>query len=203
MSEKTTGIYKIFSYSLLYNLTQKIMSGESTRIALVKNVIPKHSKVLDIGCGTAKIIESLPQVDYYGYDISKKHIDYAKKKYSSKKNNFYCKEFNAGEISKLPKFDFVLLFGIIHHVGDDQLRKIFFVLKKTLKKSGKILTLDPVYIKKQNFIAKFLNKTDVGNHVRFKNEYLKILRKDFKKIKSKIKKQTFVPYTWFSTQCQK
>ena len=91
MSQNTSGVHKIFSYPLFYSLTQKIMSGVSTRDALVRNVINKNSKILDIGCGTAKIIESLPVVDYYGYDISKKYISYAKKNTIQNKTNFFVK----------------------------------------------------------------------------------------------------------------
>ena len=135
MSQNTSGFYKIFSYPIFYSLTQKIMSGVSTRASLVKSVINRNAKVLDIGCGTAKIIESLPPlVNYYGYDISKKYINYAKKKYKSKTNNFYCKKFNIKEINKLPKFDFILLFGIMHHLDDEELYTIFPILKKHFNK---------------------------------------------------------------------
>ena len=202
MSQNTSGFYKLFSYPILYSLTQKIMSGESKRASLVKNIVTKNSKLLDIGCGTAKIIESLPQINYYGYDISKKYIRYAKKKYSSKKYNFYCKKFNFKEIKKLPKFDFILLFGIMHHLDDTELRKTLFLLKKVLKTKGTLLTCDPIFIKKQNIFANFLIKSDVGKNVRYKKDYLKLLNKNFKKIKVKIHNQSFIPYTWFSTQCR-
>ena len=190
MSQNTSGFYKIFSYPLFYSLTQKIMSGVSTRALLVKNVVNKNAKVLDIGCGTAKIIESLPPlVDYYGYDISKKYINYAKKKYTSKTNNFYCRKFNIKEINKLP--------------NDEELYNIFPILKKILKKNGTLITCDPIFTKKQNIIANFLVKSDVGNNVRYKNGYLKLLNKHFNKINSKIQTLAFIPYTWFSTQCKK
>ena len=80
MSQNISGIHKIFSYPLIYSLVQIIMSGVSVRSTLVKKIINKNAKILDIGCGTGKILESLPAVDYYGYDISKKYINYAKKK---------------------------------------------------------------------------------------------------------------------------
>jgi len=203
MSQKTLGFYKFFSYPIFYSLTQKIMSGESKRDKIVKNIITKNSKVLDIGCGTGKIIDSLPHVEYYGYDISKKYIAYAKKKYDFKNFNFYCKKFNLKELNKLPKFDYVFLFGVIHHLDDSEVNKIFFLLKKVLKKKGKLLTCDPIFIKNQNIIANYLIKKDVGQNIRFKNEYLKIFQKHFKKIKSKTINQKFIPYDWFSTECQK
>ena len=201
--QNISGIHKIFSYPLIYSLTQIIMSGVSVRSALVKKIINADAKVLDIGCGTAKIIDSLPSVDYYGYDISKKYINYARKRYKSKRNNFFCKKFNNNEIDNIPKVDFIILFGVIHHLEDEELHQLFPALKKVLKKKGVILTCDPIYIKKQNTIAHFLIKNDVGKNVRNKSDYLKLLQKYFKKIKFKIKHQNFIPYTWFSTQCIK
>ena len=44
MSQKTSGLHKIFSYPFFYSLTQKIMSGVSTRGALVKNIINLRGK---------------------------------------------------------------------------------------------------------------------------------------------------------------
>ena len=95
MSQNTSGIYKILTYPFFYSLWQKIMSGELVRATLVKNIINKNNTILDIGCGPAKILESLPEVKYYGYDINRNHINYAKKKYNSKKNIFSCKKFSS------------------------------------------------------------------------------------------------------------
>ena len=203
MSQNISGIHKIFSYPLIYSLTQIIMSGVSVRSALVKKIVNENAKILDIGCGTGKILESLPAVDYYGYDISKKYINYAKKKYKSKRNKFYCKKFNINEVDNIPKIDFILLFGVIHHLEDGELHELFPVIKKVLKKNGKIITCDPIYIKKQNIIGHFLIKNDVGKNVRNKENYLKLLRKHFRNIKFNIKHQNFIPYTWFSTLCIK
>ena len=44
MSQNTQGFYKLFSYPILYSLTQKIMSGVSIRASLVKNVVTKMPK---------------------------------------------------------------------------------------------------------------------------------------------------------------
>ena len=88
-------------------------------------------------------------------------------------------------------------------MNDKDLHKLLPVIKKVLKKNGKLITCDPVFIKNQNFIAQFLIKNDVGDNVRNTNTYLKLLKKHFKNIKYKIKKQVFIPYTWFSTECTK
>ena len=197
MSQKIHGIYKFFSFPLVYSLTQKIMSAEKKREKIVKNIVKKNSTVLDIGCGTGKIIEALPHINYYGFDISKIYINYAKKKYNKPNIKFFCKKFTSSDLKKLPKFDYVLLFGIMHHLSDIEVKKLFFLIKKILKKGGLVLTCDPVYVKNQNFFAKFLIDNDVGENVRFAKEYVNIINKIFNKIIYQVDQQNILPYNWF------
>ena len=202
MSQKTNNIYSLFSNTLFYSLSQKIMSGTSFRENIAKKYIKKDKlKVLDIGCGPAEILNSLPRVKYFGYDINPAYINYAKKKYKNK-GNFYCKKFTKKEIKKLPMFDCVLLFGILHHLNDNEINNLIPLIKKVLKKGGKIITEDPILIKNQNLIARFIINKDRGDNVRDKKGYLKILNKYFKRIKSKIYHQKFIPYTWFVMVCK-
>ena len=197
MSQKIEGIHKFFSYPLVYSLTQKIMSGDKIRRNIVKNIVKKNSTVLDIGCGTGKIIEALPNIKHYGYDISKVYINYAKKKYNKPNIKFFCKKFTPSDLKKLPKFDYVLLLGIMHHLNDIEIKKLFLLIKKNLKKDGLILTLDPVYIKNQNIFAKFLIDNDVGQNVRFAKEYISIIKKNFNKVIYRVDQQNILPYNWF------
>jgi ubiquinone/menaquinone biosynthesis C-methylase UbiE len=204
MSQKTTGIYKILSFFLFYKLTQRIMSGVTFRNNFAKNFIKnKNNNILDIGCGTADILESIPNNYYYGFDISKNYINYAKKKFLNNNYHFFTKKFNQRAIKKLPKFDFVILFGILHHLSNIEINDLFFNVKKVLKKSGVILIVDPVLIKKQNFISKLLIKLDRGKNIKNFKEYNETLKKHFKKITYKITHQKFIPYTWYSAYCKK
>ena len=202
MSEKTDKIYSLLSITSIYSFVQWIMSGTSFRKKIVKKYITKNNvKVLDIGCGPAEILDSLPTVKYFGYDINSTYINYAKKKYKNR-GKFFCKKFTSKDIKKLPKFDHVLLFGILHHLNDVEIKNLMVIVKKILKKEGNIITADPIFIKKQNPITKFIIKKDRGDNVRNKKEYIKIIKKYFKKINSKIYHQKFIPYTWFVMLCK-
>ena len=135
MSQKTDRIYSLLSNTFLYSFVQRIMSGTSFREKIVKKYIKKDkSTVLDIGCGPADILDSLPSVKYFGYDINSNYINHAKKKYKDR-GKFYCKKFTSADIKKLPKFDHVLLFGILHHLNDDEIKNLMKLLKKILKKN--------------------------------------------------------------------
>ena len=204
MSQKTNNLYNLVNNPIIYMLFQKLMSGTSFRKKIIESsIIKKKVKILDIGCGPAEILNYLPDVNYYGYDIDKRSIEYAKKKYiNNKKCNFFCKNFTKKEISKLPKFDYVILFGILHHLENREVKNILNLCKKVMKKNALLLTEDPIFLKKQNFIAKFLIKNDRGLNVREEYEYKNLVKPYFKNIKAKISHQLFIPYTWFTMKCK-
>ena len=202
MSQKTNKFYRILSYPTIYSIFQKLMKGDKIRKKILKtNVVKKNPIVLDIGCGLGDSLEYIDSPVYFGYDISQDYINYAKKKYG-KKGFFFCRNFTKKEIKKLPKFDYVLLMGILHHLKNDQILDLLKILKKILKKKGSIITLDPLYVKNQNFFAKFLISHDRGKNIKTKNEYLKILKLFFKNSMSKTYNQSFIPYTWFTMNCK-
>ena len=185
-------------------LIQKIMSGTSFRKKIIKkNIANTKINVLDIGCGPAEVLRYIPNAIYYGYDIDKRSIGYAKNNFKKPQHHFYCKKFTNKEITKLPKFDYVILFGILHHLQNDDAKKIISLCKKVMKKNAILLTEDPIFVKNQNLIARFLINKDRGLCVRKKNEYIALIKKSFEKVNSKISHQFFIPYTWFTMRCKK
>ena len=204
MSQRTSSLYNFINNPIVYIIFQRIMSGTSFRKKIIKNNIKKNNiKVLDIGCGPAEILQYIPEATYYGYDIDKRSILYAKNKYKNKKHNFFCKHFSKNELNKLPKFDYVILFGILHHLNDKEINDILCLCKKAMKKNATLLTEDPIFIENQNLIARFLISRDRGMNVRKKQNYIHLINKHFNNIKSKITRQFFIPYTWFSMICKK
>ena len=202
MSQKTKKLYSILSHYFFYSLFQKIMSGTSFRNKIVKKFITKNNvNVLDIGCGPSEILDSLTKVNYFGYDINSNYINYAKKKYKEK-GKFFCKKFTSKDIKNLPKFDHILLLGILHHLNDQEINKLMKLIKKVLKKEGSIITEDPIFVENQNRITKFIIRMDRGNNVRDKKGYINIMRKYFGKVKNKVYHQKFIPYTWFVMNCK-
>ena len=106
MSQKNKGIYSLLSNTFFYSLVQRIMSATSFREKIVKKYITKNNiKVLDIGCGPAEILNALPRINYYGFDINPLYINSAKKKYGSR-GKFFCKKFTIKEDEPLCYFSF-------------------------------------------------------------------------------------------------
>ena len=132
MSQKNKEIYSLLSNTFFYSLVQRVMSGTSFRKKIVKKYITKHNvKVLDIGCGPAEILDTLPKIKYYGFDINPIYINSAKRKYENK-GKFFCKKFTNKNTKYLPKFDHVLLLGVLHHLSDQEINKLMLNIKKVL-----------------------------------------------------------------------
>lgn len=203
MSEKKSIIYNFLSNIYIYIFLQKLMSATNVRKIFVRKHIKTGHNIIDVGSGPSLILNDLPEINYYGYDINISYIEYAKKKYSSKNFHFFCKELSKKEISKLPKFDCALLLGLVHHLNDKEFVKIICLLKKTLKENGKILILENLITKNQNFISRFLIKNDKGDNIRTLSQYKYILNKYFSKTKYEVINQAFIPYTWLKIICYK
>ena len=203
MSQKNSIFYNFLSSTYIYICLQKLMSATYVRKNFVKNHIKKGHNVINVGSGPASILSDLPEINYYGYDINNSYIKYAKKKYQNKIYRFFCKKFNKGEISNCPKFDCVLLLGLLHHLNDKEFITTIRLIKSSLKINGKILILDNVIIKNQNFLSKFLINNDKGDNIRSLDQFKLILNKYFTKIKFQIIKQKFIPYTWLKIICYK
>ena len=79
-----------------------------------KDLKKKYLSILDFGCGNIEDCGRyiLNKKDFYlGFDIHKESIDYAKKKYKTKKINF---------TEKIPnkKFDIIIISEVLEHLNN-------------------------------------------------------------------------------------
>ena len=74
--QSDSGILRWLRVPFLYNLFQEAAGANAVRRALIRNhVRPKvGDKLIDIGCGTAQILQCLPEVEYLGLDINPQYI---------------------------------------------------------------------------------------------------------------------------------
>ena len=158
----------LLEFPFVWNSFEKIIGGSRAKRKFVKNfIIPfEGASILDIGCGTGEIINYMPEdINYVGFDLSNKYIDYAKNKHGNK-GDFYCENIT-NNISSIQKntFDFVIALGIIHHLNDNDALILIEKAKNYLKPGGVFMTMDPVYVKNQSKISKFLIDNDRGDYV--------------------------------------
>ncbi len=80
-------IRSILEQAPIYDLFQWLVGAHRSRKKVIEQFArpDEGMKILDIGCGSGKIIEYLPgTVQYYGFDYNKNYIDHANRKYGSR-----------------------------------------------------------------------------------------------------------------------
>jgi SAM-dependent methyltransferase len=84
-------------------------------------LIPPNSRVLEIGCGTGNLLAAVNPKLGIGIDFSPSIISIAKAKYPHLQ--FYCLDaetLNSESFKSAQTFDFIVLSGVIGHLGDIQ-----------------------------------------------------------------------------------
>ena len=196
-------INNVLNLPFFYRTYSTIVGSNRFRTILSKDYIcaKKHDKILDIGCGTGDILQFLPEVTYYGFDMNRDYIKTAKKVYNNK-GFFFCKKVTKNAFNKNLLFDIVLAIGILHHLNDENAMNLLFLAKKVLKPSGKLITADGCYLKKQSLITRFLLSQDRGRYIRSVENYKNLSNKFFPKISTDIREDLlYIPSTVLIMKC--
>lgn len=208
MSQITHGIRSVLSYSKIYDLFQWLMGAKRGRTIFATQYIKacKGDFVLDVGCGTAEIRLFLPNVEYYGFDPSARYIDAAKSRLreAHKKGTLLHATLDEAALKDLPKFDIVLVSGVLHHMTDDEARRLVELAKAALKEGGRLVTIDPCLVDGQSFIARYLVSHDRGMHVRDVNGYRLAASPVFTSVVCDVRHDIArIPYTHLIMECKK
>jgi len=204
MAQITSGIRSILSHPAMYNFTQNILGVKKARKTLVEEYFPKGKalRVLDIGCGTAEILEFLPEdIQYVGFDASEEYIEQAKQRFGHR-GKFFADLVKSAHLESLGSFDIVLAFGVLHHLDDSEAKTLFELASQALNKGGSIITVDPCFTPNQPAIARWLIEHDRGQNVRHENSYQQLAKPLFSSISSIPRHDMLrVPYTYLFMTC--
>lgn len=187
---------KYFSYWFcdlaLYVLTLNFFARKRIIREFTKN--KKFKNILDAGCGTGTLCSLFSPKEYYGIDIDKNAVIYARNKYPTY-------NFTAGNLTKLNikrKLDLVLVIGVLHHLSSKDIDKFFNSLNSFLIKDARIIVIDATApFLKFNMLGYLLRQFDKGKFIRNSQEYKKLISKKFKIIKEDRATELFFDYAVF------
>lgn len=198
MAQLTTGIRAILSHPRIYDFFQNLAGAKKFReIYVAEYIVPTGAeRILDIGCGTADILQFLPApVEYIGFDASAHYIDDARVRFGGR-GQFFCQYVNEMTVDALGQFDIVMANGLIHHLDDNEVSSLCRIGARALRPGGRMITHDPCYSKQQSKLARYIISRDRGQNVRTGEQYAELLRPFFSEVQVSVRHDMAnIPYT--------
>ena len=139
-----------------------------------KNYI-KGSKVLDFGSGFGTFAKYFDNLDYIGIEINNKYILRAQK--LNPKYKFL--NLNLDQTILDNKYKLVLIYGVLHHIPDNEVKNILINIKNALDEDGKIYIYEPLPPQSLWSIKSLVLKNlDLGNFIRTKKDLVSLIPND-------------------------
>lgn len=206
MTQVTSGIRRVLSHSCVYDAFQALVGGASARRRICTEIFRAKAgtTIVDVGCGTAEILDFLPPgVRYFGYDIAQSYIDAATARFGER-GSFRCHDVTLIGPDEIPPCDLAIAFGVLHHLTDDDARELLENLYDRLAPGGRLVTIDPALEDGQAWLARALIKRDRGQNVRSSPDYLALAPQRFHDRKLTVRHDLLrIPYTHAIVECAK
>lgn len=171
---------QILNHYFFYNLYQDLIGSKHFLDILIKDYIkPKQGqKILELGCGAGNVYAVFPEknLHYLGIDYSENYIHHAMNKFPEQ--SFICADVTK-DISAEGIFDTVFAEAIISALPDNQIVKMFGLLKKICDDNTRIIFSDMNYRDSAPKFQCFLMKHERNQFIRSKSEYVKLLTEFF------------------------
>lgn len=204
MAQWTSGARAALSHPAIYDLFENLVGAQRCRDILTREYIRPRTgeRVLDIGCGTAAILEHLPDVDYVGYDISARYIEAATRRHGHR-GRFLAARLTEQSLRDQPPFDLVIAIGLLHHLDDDEATALLRICKAAMAGNSRLITLDPCFDPAQHVLARFVIGRDRGRNVRSLDGYRALCDGVFASVVSHLRHDLLrIPYTHALLDCR-
>ncbi len=195
-------VRSVLAIPAVYQLWANAVGGPAFVKSLVNEYIRPgtDARILEIGCGPGTMVPLLPQSGYLGFDLSSEYIEQARMRFPNAQ--FLCERVSKFALSQTQSFDIGIAIGVVHHLDDAEAVQLFQIAYDALKPGGRLVTVDGVFTKDQSKTARWLLARDRGEHVRSKQEYVRIASHVFKHMTATVRNDLLrIPYTHLILEC--
>lgn len=172
-------IEKLSDYPAFFLFCRGILEANFRviRETIVGRLEPSTSRaVLDVACGPGAFSDLFPADSYSGIDLNPKYIAYAKKKYQGR--------FAVQDATKLDfpenTFDDVLVYGLLHHLSDEDVCDVLSGIGRVLRPNGRALIIEDIPTESRlNVVGHLLHWMENGHFIRPAPDYRALINRQF------------------------
>jgi ubiquinone/menaquinone biosynthesis C-methylase UbiE len=169
-------VERISDHPVLFIFCRSLLEND---FKAIRAVIRRHLRVgeglrtLDLGCGPGAFANLFDGDDYVGADLNARYIDHARRHY---KGTFLVSDARKVDLPDA-RFDQVLIFGLLHHLSDTEVRDVLTEARRLLAPGGRILAVEDIpAISRVNLIGHLIHNIENGEHIRPPDEYRALYR---------------------------
>ena len=204
--QSDSGLLRWLKVPCFYNVFQAVVGGN----ALGRRFIQSHirakpgDKVIDIGCGPARVLQSLPAVEYFGLDIDPDYIAFARRTYGDKGTFVVGDTRSLRDDSRFKDADIVLAISVLHHLDDEEAADCIRFAYDALKRGGRLVCHDACWIPNQGAVSKWIMSHDRGRSIRTEQQCRRLAGKSFRNVRAWVDpKPLRIPYVTIVLECEK
>ena len=204
--QSDSGLLRWLKVPFLYNVFQAAVGGNALRRRLIQNHARARpgDKVIDIGCGSAQALQSLPDVEYLGFDIDPDYIAFARRTYGDKGTFIVGDTRSLRGDSRFKDADIVLAIAVLHHLDDEEAADCIRFAYEAIKTGGRLICHDACWIPNQGAFSRYIMSTDRGRNIRTEQQYRHLAGKVFKNVHTWVEtKPLRIPYVTILLECEK
>ena len=167
-------VERISDNPVLFILCRRILENDFKAIrALIRRDLKVRAglRTLDLGCGPGAFADVFEGDPYVGADLNARYIAHAQRKCAG--------TFVVGDARQLDlpsaSFDQVLIFGMLHHLSDDDTRAVLREVVRLLVPGGRLLVIEDIpAVSKLNLIGHLIHNVENGEHIRPSEDYRRL-----------------------------
>jgi ubiquinone/menaquinone biosynthesis C-methylase UbiE len=164
----------ISDHPVLFMILRSILENDFLAIrALIRQDLDLKPGVrtLDLGCGPGAFADLFAAGDYVGVDLNPRYIDHAR---ATHKGAFIVGDARRVELPD-GRFDQVLIFGLLHHLPDDDVRAVLSECKRLLVRGGRVLVIEDIpTISRLNLVGHLIHRVENGEFIRPVEHYRRL-----------------------------
>ena len=164
-------VEEVSDHPVLFIFFRSILEND---FKAIRAVIRRHLKTgnglrtLDLGCGPGEFANEFAGDDYVGADLNARYIAHAQR---TRPGTFLVTDARKVDLPDR-RFDQVLIFGLLHHLPDDDVRAVLAEARRLLVPGGRALVIEDIpAISRLNLIGHLIHSVENGEHIRPPQDY--------------------------------